>query len=98
MEITVDTGYLNTEITEMRDALAKVRNGMNNVYNQVAELDTMWTGPANDEFNRQFNKDKSMLEELCNIIDQIISSMDNSRHEYDICEGDVRQIIAELRS
>lgn len=97
MEIAVDTNYLQMQITEMRDALGRAREGMAEMYDQVNELDAMWDGPANATFNQQFLKDKNMMEEMCSTIEQIIVSMENAKREYEGCESDVRQIIAEIR-
>lgn len=93
-EITINTGTLSTDISELQEALANARKQLEDMFEQVAELDTMWDGPANEEFNRQFGNDHENAKEMCKTVDSIIQCMQYAREQYDLCENDVNAIIA----
>lgn len=95
-EITVDTSSLAGDIGELQTALSAVQTQLKNMFDQVAELDAMWDGPANEEFNRQFANDYENSGELCKTVQSIIDSMQYAREQYDICEGEVNAIISAI--
>lgn len=93
-EITVDTATLESDICELREALESARNQLGMMFDDVAELDAMWDGPANDEFKRQFGIDHDNAQKMCDAVGALIESMEFARDRYDRCEGEVRDIIA----
>lgn len=96
VEITVDTAALAGDIEELQNVLAKVRSQLNQMFEQVSELDAMWDGPANAEFNRQFANDYENSKELCNTVESIIQCMQYAKEQYNICENEVNGIVASI--
>ncbi len=95
IEINIST--LKRDIEDMRLEIEEVRKYMNKAYEAVNELDAMWDGPANMEFNKAFNSDKAAMEELCKIVDHLINYMENARDEYTRCESAVSAAIDGIR-
>lgn len=95
-EITVDTSSLAGDVGELQTALSAVETQLKNMFEQVTELDAMWDGPANDEFNRQFANDYENSKKLCETVRSIIDSMQYAREQYDICENEVNAIISAI--
>ena len=95
-EITVDTAALTGDIEELQNALLEVRRQLREMFEQVAELDTMWDGPANQEFNRQFFNDYENSRELCDTVESIIQCMQYAKEQYNICENEVNGIVASI--
>ena len=56
-EITVNTDTLASDIAELTSRLNMARRMLTDMFAQIQELDAMWDGPANNEFNRQFAND-----------------------------------------
>ena len=87
IEINIKT--LANDIKELEAEVAKLRSEMAKAYVSVAELDTMWKGPANEEFRKAFQSDREAMEEMCKIIDGLIAYMENAKGEYRRCEAAV---------
>lgn len=95
-EIAVNTSTLSNDINALQSALASARAQLDNMFNQVAELDTMWDGPANAEFNRQFGNDYENAKNLCKTIESIIECMKFARDQYNSCENEVNSIVSAI--
>ncbi len=95
-EITVDTAILAADVNELQEALAIVEDRLKKMFDHVTELDTMWDGPANEEFNRQFADDHENSREMCKTVQSIIDNMQYAREQYDICENEVNSIISAI--
>lgn len=95
-EIAINTSTLAGDIGELRTILGNTRNQMKEMFNQVAELDTMWDGPANEAFRRQFNNDYENTKHLCNEIESLLVFMEKAREQYDICENTVNGIVSAI--
>lgn len=95
-EITVNTSTLTGDISELRTALSTARAQLNEMFNQVAELDTMWDGPANQEFNKQFGNDYENAKNLCATIESLLACMEFARDQYNLCENEVNSIVSAI--
>lgn len=87
--IEIEISSLDTDIRSMEGDLASLRKELGEAYAAVQELDTMWNGPANDAFNREFEKDHANMEGMCDTIQKIIDYMVNASKEYRQCEASV---------
>lgn len=95
-EITVNTSTLTGDINELQTALTNARTQLNEMFNQVRELDAMWDGAANAEFNVQFNNDYENMKKLCKTIESLISCMRYARDQYGACEKNVNGIVSSI--
>ena len=95
-EITVNTSTLANDIDALQTTLVSARAQLDDMFNQVAELDTMWDGPANEEFNRQFGNDYENAKNLCKTIESIIECMKYARDQYNVCENEVSGIVSAI--
>lgn len=96
-EIAVNTSTLSGDINELRTALSNARKQLKEMFQQVTELDAMWDGPANEEFNRQFRNDYENAGKLCVTIDSLLANMEFARNQYNACENEVNGIISAIR-
>lgn len=95
-EIAVNTSTLTSDISELQTTLASARAQLDDMFNQVAELDTMWDGPANEEFNRQFGNDYENAKNLCRTIESLLECMKFARDQYNICENEINDIVSAI--
>ena len=95
-EITVNTSTLAGDIEELRGALSSARTQLSEMFGQVTELDTMWDGPANEEFNRQFGNDYENAKRLCETIESLLACMEYARDQYNLCENEVNSIVSAI--
>lgn len=95
--IEINIGTLVNDITQMQTEIRALRDEMRLAFDSVTELDAMWNGPANDAFNQAFNADHQAMEEMCRILDSLVSYMENARDEYRKCEASVSAEIDAIR-
>lgn len=95
--IEVNVKTLEDDIKTMQEALEQVRNDMKGMFDSLGELDTMWDGPANEAFNRQFGIDHQTFQSLCDSVDGIIDSMENAKDAYRKCEEAVKGEIDRIK-
>lgn len=96
-EITVDTDLLKTDIDTMQESLTQLNKLVEDVFSDITELDTMWDGPANEEFNRQFKSDYETMKSQCDVINNMIEHYDYADKEYVKCENEVDSIVKSIK-
>ena len=95
-EITVDMSMLAIDIGVLQENVALLRSQMQEMFQEITELDTMWDGPANDAFNAQFQADYTVMENLCKTFDSMIECYEFANKEYNSCENSVHDIVAAI--
>lgn len=96
MDITVNTSTLAGDIEELRESISSAKAQLEEMFGQVAELDTMWDGPANEEFNRQFGIDYENAKNMLQSAESLMACLENARSQYDRCENEVNGIVAAI--
>lgn len=96
-EITINTDTLASDIAELNSALETARRTLSDMFTQIQELDAMWDGPANDEFNKQFANDHENAKDLCATVESLIACMEYAREQYNSCENQVNGIVSAIR-
>lgn len=96
-EITIDMSLLADDIAVLEENVAALREQMALVFQDINDLDAMWDGPANAEFNAQFNADYASMEAMCKTFDTIIESYAFANKEYNTCENSVHDIVAAIK-
>lgn len=95
-EITVNTFTLAGDIDALRTTLQIARKQLDDMFTQIAELDTMWDGPANEAFKAQFNLDYETTKNLCETVESIIACMEFAKEQYNTCENEVNGIVSSI--
>lgn len=95
-EIEIETNTLDKDIRELTGALESARKFIQTMTEDMAELDSMWDGPANEAFMAQFGQDVQYAQELCNMVQKLAECMEYAKKQYDICDGEVSSLIASI--
>lgn len=95
--IEVNTATMARDIESLENYLRQVEERMKSMFSSIRELDSMWDGPSNEEFNRQFQLDYAMCEEMCSILSELIESLVHAKIEYEKCERNVEGVIRAIR-
>lgn len=95
-EITVNTDTLASDIEELRSTLSTAEKMLQDMFTQMQELDVMWDGPANTEFNKQFANDHENAKDLCVTVETLIGCMEYSKEQYNTCENQVNGIVSAI--
>lgn len=95
--IETNTGTMEKDVSSLKGTLNLIRQDMKEMFDAVTELNSTWSGQANEAFNRQFLADRSLLELLCGEAEGVIDSMENAKDAYNKCESEVSQEIDRIR-
>lgn len=69
------------------------RETVQSIYALVQELDAMWDGLANTEFNLNFEQDHPLYDRLDNLMQEYKQALVQAAQRYDDAENDVLQIV-----
>lgn len=95
--ITIDTAQLNNTTQGIGDDLSRMNAHAQQLYDAVAELNSMWKGPANAAFTSQFLTDREQLLTQLEFIADYAQSLETARSDYDNCDAWVRSTVAAIR-
>lgn len=95
--IQIDTARLGGTGSTIRSTVEQMRDSVQRLYSEMAELDTLWKGPANAAFAAQFRQDQQQMEEICQALQGYAQDLETAKTEYEKCDGDVRGIIDAIR-
>lgn len=96
-EIAVDTNTLQNDIRDMQDALGKVKEKSERMFDGLDALGSMWEGDSHDAFIRQERADRQKMQELWEVIARLIECMQYADKEYISCENTVHSIIKTIQ-
>lgn len=95
--IETNTDTMEKDVNSLRATLNLIRQDMKMMFDAVTELNSTWSGLANEAFNRQFLADRGLLEVLCGEVEGMIDSMENAKDAYNKCEAEISQEIDRIR-
>lgn len=95
--IEVNTQRLSSDITNLRNTLAKARAKVQALDASMNALKSSWTGTASQTTMVNFQKDHEKMIEFCDFIEELIDSLETIRQSYDTCEGNVLSAVNALR-
>lgn len=95
--IEIDTASLQHNINKLAENIRSVKTTIDDAYEGINRLDSMWDGEANAEFNRQFAADYARLMEICNVLGEYNKKLEQAKNQYDNGERHVAEIVAAIR-
>ncbi len=95
-EISVNMTDLGSCVSTLEEKVQGLRNEMQKIFQEITELDAMWDGPANTEFNTQFQADREAMDNLLKTFDTIVGNYDFANKEYIKCEDEVHNIVSSI--
>lgn len=95
--IQIDTARLGGTAGAIRTMVEQMQECVQRLYAEMAELDTMWQGPANAAFTAQFRQDQQAMEQICQGLQQYAQDLEQAKNDYEKCNDDVRGIIDAIR-
>lgn len=96
-EIEMNTSTLAGTIESLERESTNLERQIKTMFQQVQELDQMWTGAAKQAFSQQFQTDYETCKEMCTELKDVIKSLRHARDEYDRCERRVDELVRQLR-
>lgn len=96
-KIRVNTNSLNQTRRELQAKLDKIRKDIEQISGDMDTLHSMWEGEAHEAFQQQAVGDIQFLNGACDGIQEIIQYESNAVTEYNKCEQQVADLIAQIR-
>ena len=95
--IEISTDALNGDIREFQTQIGGIESETKGLFEAVQTLNSMWTGPANAAFNKQFLQDYDIMMDVVKCLNQYADSLAYASREYQNCEEKVRQTVLTMR-
>lgn len=96
-EIAVSTENLEKDIIRLKGVLADLRKNKDKMVQEIEQLNSMWSGTANQMFTKQFTSDCISFDSLCRTIEEMIQAMEHAKTEYEKCDNRVYGIVSAIR-
>ncbi len=96
-EIEMNTSSLSGTIENLERETTRFEQQIKTMYQQVQELDQMWTGTAKQAFSQQFQADYETCKEMCTELKDAVKSFKYARDEYNRCERSVDELVRQFR-
>lgn len=92
-KIKINTSSLKRDTDTISQELKDIKNKIEKMKSDVASLNGMWSGEANESFNKSFQDDITDLNHICDNIQSIIDYESKAKTEYDACEKKVSDLV-----
>ncbi|MBR5088503.1 MAG: WXG100 family type VII secretion target [Ruminiclostridium sp.] len=93
----------NVNPSEMRDIAGQIeskieewRQQVTNIYGKQQELDAMWDGDANDEFNRQWEENRPKYDKLAETMALYAQTVKDAAQKYEETEDTIKGNISKF--
>lgn len=96
-KIRVNTNSLDQTRKELEAKLKNIKNAMGQISDDMGTLNSMWSGDAHDAFVQSAESDIQFLTAVCDSIQSIINYESRAVTEYNKCEQQVADLIAQIR-
>lgn len=67
------------------------------LFQEMEELDSMWDGPASQAFAVQFQTDYQIMQDIIENLKGFIQCMQYAADEYNKCENTIAELISAIR-
>lgn len=93
----VDTQELEHDRQTIETEVRQIGIWKQRLEKEMALLWSMWDGPAHEEFRRQMENDREVLEQFLREIESLMQMMTYAVQQYHRCEEQVEQALASVR-
>lgn len=93
----VNTNRLSNDTRDVRAEMDRTRAYVNEMFENVKALNTMWRGPAASAFVSKFASEREQIIKYINHIEKYVVSLEHDRDNYNRCENRVSSIVSGLR-
>lgn len=95
--VEVDTEQLKRDTQELKERTNYAGAVLEDMVKDIEELNTMWSGEANQAFCNQFQNDVTMMEMVLEKMQMLAKCMEFAAAEYVKCETDVKVLVDSIR-
>lgn len=95
--IKINTESLKSDSNKISELALSAEKQLQKIYSEVEALDSMWDGPTNEAFVKQFAQDYELFKNICSFVKAFADDMNNAAIEYDRCENSVNDAIKAIR-
>lgn len=96
-EIKVNTTRLGTDAEKVNDYMRKIETAVNKIEESMKRIDGKWDGDASKAFNTAMKNDIKEIKEIIKNLEEIYNYESNAKKKYEICEGKVADLVAQIK-
>ncbi len=96
-QIATDTQTMQRDIEDLTNQIKNVESELKSMFSDVERLNTMWAGPANAAFVQQCLIDYNDSMEMVKTVLSMITSMEEAKNHYTMCENEVSGYIQAIK-
>lgn len=96
-KLEVEIRMLRSDIDELRSRLHSIEDSIDQTYNSVSKLNTMWEGPSKVVFVKRIMQDQDDMKDICVDISKFLQNMESAVREYEQSEQMVQEIVTAIR-
>lgn len=93
----IDSDRLRKDTNDLKQYLQILKKTHGELLEEMSKIGGAWEGHAKEAFQAQYNADCTNLLEICRLLEETISSMEDAAVQYDACDGRVRSIINAIK-
>ena len=94
----IDTAALQRDTAALQKELRSIQGEVDGLFDSLAALNRMWSGPANEAMDIQVRNDCENMKDLCLLVGRLLESMKDAAGRYEKGEGEAEAAVAAIRS
>lgn len=95
-KIKVNTSCMKADIDQMAKSIKNMSDSRSELLEKKEQLDSMWDGPASEEFKNAFQDDLEALYVMISNMQRIFNYEKMAKECYENCENQVSGVIADI--
>lgn len=95
-KIRINTGALNQTRQNVQNQLNQIKKEIEQISADMNELNGMWKGDAHETFQAAIQSDLQLLQDACESLRGVVQYESNAVTEYNKCEQQVNEMIAQI--
>ncbi len=96
-KIRVNTDSLDKTRNEVEVRLSNIKTSISQIRDDMNVMNASWTGEAHESFTQQIEADLTYLTEVCEALGHIAEYEGKAVTEYNKCEQQVADLIAQIK-
>lgn len=94
--VRANTNLMKSEAAQLREIKNDLVSQFNDLYAELAAMDSMWEGPAKTSFFESIQKDKQLSDSFYKDMEEFINQLESAAAAYEKCENEVYSFLSKL--
>ena len=96
-ELKINTGRLGSDAGQVKTLKDKMEKELTSMKSEIDAMNSMWQGPAKQEFVKAFEDDRSAAAEVIRELKSLQGFETQAKDKYEKCEHQVSSLVDSIR-